>query len=144
METALEVDEEMHLCIVFSSFASVSARVFAMRKLELQMVNSDKLEFTAHEIQNCEERLHKIVEKGVISSSNTPHVDQCVSVLLTFEAEVACRMKEWQLIPKVVQVRIPSSLACWGFSDQFQYNGRKSDSAKLRLLTHSRPLPTCL
>ena len=26
METALEVDEEMHLCIVFSSFASVSAR----------------------------------------------------------------------------------------------------------------------
>ncbi len=26
METALEVDEEMHLCIVFSSFAAVSAR----------------------------------------------------------------------------------------------------------------------
>lgn len=103
METALDVDEEMHLCIVFSSFASVSARVFAMRKLELQMVNSDKLEFTAHEIQNCEERLHKILEQGVISSSNSPRVDQCVSVLLIFEAELACRMREWQLIPKVVQ-----------------------------------------
>lgn len=26
LETALEVDEEMHLCIVFSSFAATSAR----------------------------------------------------------------------------------------------------------------------
>jgi hypothetical protein len=26
LETALEVDEEMHLCIVFSSFAAASAR----------------------------------------------------------------------------------------------------------------------
>ncbi len=26
METALEVDEEMHLCIIFSSFAAISAR----------------------------------------------------------------------------------------------------------------------
>ena len=26
METALEVDEEMHLCVVFSSFAATSAR----------------------------------------------------------------------------------------------------------------------
>ncbi|KAH9075682.1 hypothetical protein EDB83DRAFT_2218480 [Lactarius deliciosus] len=113
METALEVDEEMHLCIVFSSFAGVSARVFAMRKLELQMASSDKvpdrpplspqLEFTAHEIQDCEERLRKTLEKGVISSNNTPRVVQCLSVLLMFEAELACRMKEWQLIPKIIQ-----------------------------------------
>ncbi|KAH9043868.1 hypothetical protein EDB85DRAFT_728235 [Lactarius pseudohatsudake] len=102
METALEVDEEMHLCIVFSSFAAVSARVFAMRKLELQMASSDKLEFTAHEIQDCEERLRKTLEKGVISSNNT-RVVQCLSVLLMFEAELACRMKEWQLIPKIIQ-----------------------------------------
>lgn len=26
LETALEVDEEMHLCVVFSSFAAASAR----------------------------------------------------------------------------------------------------------------------
>ncbi|KAH9177088.1 hypothetical protein EDB89DRAFT_1938043 [Lactarius sanguifluus] len=102
METALEVDEEMHLCIIFSSFAAVSARVFAMRKLELQMASSDKLEFTAHEIQDCEERLRKTLEKGVISSNNT-RVVQCLSVLLMFEAELACRMKEWQLIPKIIQ-----------------------------------------
>ncbi|KAI9445576.1 hypothetical protein H4582DRAFT_2125818 [Lactarius indigo] len=103
METALEVDEEMHLCIVFSSFAAVSARVFAMRKLELQMASSDKLEFTAHEIQDCEERLRKILEKGVISSNNAPRVVQCLNVLLIFEAELACRMKEWQMIPKIIQ-----------------------------------------
>jgi hypothetical protein len=103
-----------------------------------------QLEFTAHEIQNCEERLHKIVEKGVISSSNTPRVDQCVSVLLIFEAELACRMKEWQLIPKVIEVRIPSSLPPGASRTNSRYIGRKSDSAKLRLLTHSRPLPTCL
>ncbi|KAI9460127.1 hypothetical protein BJY52DRAFT_1222744 [Lactarius psammicola] len=112
METALEVDEEMHLCIVFSSFAAVSARVFAIRKVELQM-NSDKvpdrpplspqLEFTAHEIQNCEERLRKTIEEGVIGPNNTPRVVQCLSVLLIFEAELACRMKEWQVIPKVIQ-----------------------------------------
>ncbi|KAH9048810.1 hypothetical protein EDB84DRAFT_1434083 [Lactarius hengduanensis] len=118
METALEVDEEMHLCIVFSSFAAVSARVFAMRKLELQMASSDKLEFTAHEIQDCEERLRKTLEKGVISSNNT-RVVQCLSVLLMFEAELACRMKEWQLIPKIIQVCVPSSFAYWGLSDPF-------------------------
>src|SRR6266702_2022916 len=109
-----------------------------MRKLELQMANSDKvpgrpplsppgvinivfatqLEFTAHENRNCEERLRKTVEKGVISSNNTPRVIQCLSVLLIFEAELACRMREWQVIPEVIQVCIPSSFAYWGFSDQ--------------------------
>ncbi|KAH9982110.1 hypothetical protein BGW80DRAFT_1247083 [Lactifluus volemus] len=103
LETALEVDEEMYLCIVFSSFAATSARVFALRKLEPQTVNSDKLEFTAHEIQSCGERLRKTVEKGVISSSNIPRVTQCLGVLLIFETELACRMKEWQVIPKVIQ-----------------------------------------
>ncbi|KAI0248099.1 hypothetical protein BJV78DRAFT_1132012, partial [Lactifluus subvellereus] len=103
LETALEVDEEMHLCVVFSSFAAASARVFALRKLEPHMVNSDKLEFTAHEIQTCEERLRKTVEKGVISSNNIPRVTQCLGILLIFEAELACRMKEWQVIPKVIQ-----------------------------------------
>ncbi|KAI0307448.1 hypothetical protein B0F90DRAFT_1812932 [Multifurca ochricompacta] len=103
LETALEADEEMHLCIVFSSFAATSARVFAMRKLELQLVNSDTLEFTAHEIQNCEGRLRKIMEKGVISSNNIHRVLQCLNILLMFEAELACRTKEWQLILKVIQ-----------------------------------------
>jgi len=103
LETALEVDEEMHLCIVFSSFAAASARVFAMRKMEPQIVNSDKLEFTAHEIQSCEERLRKIVEKGVLSSNNIPRVSQCLSTLFIFQAELACRMKEWQVIPRVIE-----------------------------------------
>ncbi|KAF8480818.1 hypothetical protein DFH94DRAFT_691907 [Russula ochroleuca] len=103
LETALEVDEEMHLCIVYSSFAAASARVFAMRKLEPQMVNSEKLEFTAREIQTCEERLRKIVEKGVISSNNIPRVTQCLSILFIFQAELACRMNEWQVIPKVIE-----------------------------------------
>ncbi|KAN0121444.1 hypothetical protein V8E52_003340 [Russula decolorans] len=103
LETALEVDEEMYLCIVLSSLAATSARVFAMRKLEPQMVNSDKLEFTARDIQTCEERLRKIVEKGVISSNNIPRVTQGLSILLIFQAELACRMKEWQVIPKVIE-----------------------------------------
>jgi hypothetical protein len=93
-----------------------------MRKPELQMANSDKvhdrpslspagvdnvcatqLEFTAREIQNCEERLRKIVEKGVISSkypSRRP-VPQRLSVLLILEAELAYRVREWQVIPKL-------------------------------------------
>ena len=66
LETALEVDEEMHLCIVLSSLAATSARgvfqsnfpelltnltpmaVFAMRKLEPQMVNTDKVSFLTY------------------------------------------------------------------------------------------------
>ncbi|KAI9509875.1 hypothetical protein F5148DRAFT_1282528 [Russula earlei] len=102
LETALEADEEMHLCIIFSSFAAASARVFALRKLDPQMVNSDKFEFTAREIQTCEERSRKIVEKGVISSNNIPRVTQCLSMLFIFQAELACRMKEWQVIPQII------------------------------------------
>ncbi|KAH9005872.1 hypothetical protein EDB86DRAFT_2795550, partial [Lactarius hatsudake] len=106
METALEVDEEMHLCIVFSSFAAVSARgifqsTFPTSSAHLTPIGS--LEFTAHEIQDCEGRLRKTLEKGVINSNNTPRVIQCLSVLLMFEAELACRMKEWQLIPTIIQ-----------------------------------------
>jgi hypothetical protein len=102
-----------------------------MRKLEPQMVNSDKvrrpsplsptgvinfgfatqLEFTAHEIRSCEERLRKIVEKGVLSSNSIPRVTQCLSTLFIFQAELACRMKEWQVIPKVVEVSIPYALS---------------------------------
>lgn len=94
-----------------------------MRKLDPQMVNSEKvpspypsqaslicrssqLEFTAREIQTCEERLRKIVEKGVISSNNIPRVTQCLSILFIFQAELACRMNEWQVIPKVIEVSI--------------------------------------
>jgi len=93
----------MYLCIVLSSLAATSARVFAMRKLEPQMVDSDKFEFTARDVQTCEERLRKIVEKGVISSNNIPRVTQSLSILLIFQAELACRMKEWQVIPKVIE-----------------------------------------
>ncbi|KAH9964596.1 hypothetical protein BC827DRAFT_1265857 [Russula dissimulans] len=103
LETALEMDEEMHLCVVFSSFAATSARVFAMRKLEPHMVKSDKLEFTAHEIQACEERLRRIMEKGVISSNNIPRVTRCLRTVFIFQTELACRMKEWQVIPKVIE-----------------------------------------
>ena len=81
-------------------------------------VFATQLEFTARDIQTSEERLRKIVEKGVISSNNTPRVVQCLSVLLIFEAELAYRMREWQLIPKVIQVCIPSPFAYWGFSNQ--------------------------
>jgi len=77
--------------------------VFSIRKLEPQMANSDKFEFTARDIQTCEERLRKIVEKGVISSNNISRVTQSLSILLIFQAELACRMKEWQVIPKVIE-----------------------------------------
>jgi len=97
------MDEEMHLCVVFSSFAAISARVFAMRKLDPHMDASDKLEFTAREIQACEERLYKIMEKGVISSNNIPRVTQCLRTVFIFQTELACRMKEWQVIPKVIE-----------------------------------------
>jgi len=100
------MDEEMHLCVVFSSFAAISARVFAMRKLDPHMDASDKLEFTAREIQACEERLYKIMEKGVISSNNIPRVTQCLRTVFIFQTELACRMKEWQVIPKVIEVSI--------------------------------------
>ncbi|KAI0271679.1 hypothetical protein BC834DRAFT_922404 [Gloeopeniophorella convolvens] len=109
-DTALEVDEEMYLCVVFSSFAATSARGvsnflgFCARLTPIgSMVDSDKLGFTAREIQNCEERLRKILEKGVIRADNIPRVLQCLGVLLMFEAELACRMREWQVIPMVVQ-----------------------------------------
>ena len=88
-------------------------------------VFATQLEFTAHEIQNCEERLRKIVEKGVISSNNTPRVVHCLSAMLIFEAELAYRMSKWQVIPKVIQVCIPSSFAHWGFSNQLLWFWQK-------------------
>jgi hypothetical protein len=46
------------------------------------------------------------MDKGVISSNNVPRVTQSLSILLIFQAELACRMKEWQVIPKVIEVSI--------------------------------------
>jgi hypothetical protein len=80
---------------------------------------STQLGFTAHEIQTCEERLHKTVEKGVISPNNIPRVTQCIGILLIFEAELACRMKEWEVIPKVIQVSFLPSFAIWTSLNHF-------------------------
>jgi len=80
-----------------------------MRKLEPQMVNSDK-------VQNPS----PLSPLGVINlSNNILRVTQCLSTLFIFQAELACRMKEWQVIPKVIEVsKYPMLYRCFSERDR--------------------------
>ncbi|KAI0063230.1 hypothetical protein BV25DRAFT_1899548 [Artomyces pyxidatus] len=109
-DTAFEVDEEMYLCIVFASFAATSARVFSMRKMSAD--KTELVQSTAQEIKACEDRLRNILDKAPLQPDNVTRVQHCLRVLIVFEAEVACRMKEWGALPQIIEkaARIPTPL----------------------------------
>ncbi|KAI0045733.1 hypothetical protein FA95DRAFT_1596662 [Auriscalpium vulgare] len=109
-QMAFEVDEEMYLCIVFASFAATSARVFAMRKG--LPTDKDLARSTGQEVRACEVRLRSVLDKAPLQPDNVTRVLHCLRVLMVFEAEVACRLQEWESLPQIIQkaAQIPTPL----------------------------------
>ncbi|VDB86539.1 unnamed protein product [Peniophora sp. CBMAI 1063] len=107
-EVVVQVDEEVYMAMVFSSFAATSARVFAIRhRAQLPGYAFHNEAGSIAELSQCtracEQVIRAVLQDTPLGEANAAVVLRCLRAVLVFEAEVAILAKKWDIVPEILE-----------------------------------------
>ncbi|KAH7906954.1 meiosis protein SPO22/ZIP4 like-domain-containing protein [Hygrophoropsis aurantiaca] len=106
----IDVDAGIYLCLINSSFASVSGQVISVRELLAQgkVIEYERFHTLMTEIKSCKGRILRLVGQNRIAPDNMAQAHSFLHILQVFEVETCCRIQDWDSALATIEGAIQS------------------------------------